>query len=659
MYKTIRPLALAAATLIGLVWVVQLTISNTVNYVVAVDAERKARDWAGYFVTHMEALPELIVSGRPNSQQQNQISAAAEIGDVFRFKLFDGTGSLVLISDELAKNLEAGASGDHSGKAALVLSSGIANVSLNDGTQKANRPDLYVEAYVPVFGSSNSIVGVVEVYLDQTPVASLLSNSFNFVALVLGGVLIIAFGVPYLGFMFKTVQENKARSRADYLAKFDLTTGLMNRASFTKCIKKRLTHGDFVLKDLAVTFIDIDKFKTINDSFGHKAGDAFLKHIGKTILAEVDPDALVGRMGGDEIVIVSPKSSVARAKAIAEKIRLEATKPLRMDGTTISGSISAGIHFDNYAKDLSFEDRMQKADISLYQSKLDGRNTCTIYTSALEATIEARRVIEAALTNALEENRLNVHYQPLLRRSDEKVAGFEALLRLTDRDGKNIPPLEFIPVAEEMGLIKPIGAWVIEQAAFASNDWPKGVFVSVNLSSRQFEDETLVEEVQDILMRSGADPSRLELEITESLLMENTESVSAQLAELGDMGISLAMDDFGTGYSSLAYLWQFGFNKIKIDKSFIDGLEADEDKVREILDTIIMLGHRLDMTVTAEGIETSAQAETLANLECDHFQGYLYGRPMPHADLASFVMGNFVEHIEAPKTEKLTDQKVS
>ncbi|MGJ8529608.1 putative bifunctional diguanylate cyclase/phosphodiesterase [Maritalea sp.] len=660
MFKKSGLFAVAILTLSVLMWSTNALIGAAVNNYVSTDAKRKAEIWADFFAVNMVGLPQLITDGRPTEKQLEHIQIAASVGGVFRFKLFNEQGNLVLISDELAPNLAPGstyndyiaATYEKNIDAADVIRTKTANISLNDGTLKDDRPDLYVEAYVPVLNQNNEIIGVVEVYLDQSFAATALHGAFNLVLAALAAVFALAFGGPYVAFIFKSGQASLANKRADYLSKYDTTTGLMTRTSLLKSLEDRIANDDIELGQLGVAFIDIDNFKLINDSFGHKAGDAYLKHVGKAIEAEIGQHGMVGRIGGDEFVAIAERIGSSAMSDIAEKMRLQTSTPIVIDGATIKGSISIGIHHDVTHPKLSFEERMQKADIALYQSKLDGRDTCTFYEKSLENHIKRRRKIEVAITNAIDEGRMQVHFQPLLRRDDEKIAGFEALLRLKDHEGDNIPPLDFIPVAEKMGAIKNIGKWVIEQAALAASQWPEGLFVAVNLSARQFDDGTLVDQIKDILNRTGVDPSRLELEITEGLLIENTESVSKQLAQIGQMGISLAMDDFGTGYSSLAYLWQFGFNKIKIDKSFIAGLDADPKKVHEILDTIIMLGHKLDMTVTAEGIETTAQATALANLKCDHFQGYLYGRPMPVDELASFVMKNFAQQITVASNDQ-------
>ncbi len=286
------------------------------------------------------------------------------------------------------------------------------------------------------------------------------------------------------------------------------------------------------------------------------------------------------------------------------------------------------------------EDAMHKADVAHYQAKLDGRDTCRLFSEDLENGMRARRELEQLIRRTVEQEGFELHYQPLLHTKSGACAGFEALLRLPNGKGGYISPLTCIPVIEAMGLINVVGKWVIEEATRTAATWPSHLFVAVNLSVKQFADGALVGHVKNALASSGLRPKQLELEVTETLLMQNTESTARQLAELRKLGVALSMDDFGTGYSSLGYLWQYRFDKLKIDQSFISALSHNEKKAREILDTIIMLGHKLDMTVTAEGIETAHQAEVLAALACDHVQGFLYGRPAPASEIALFLLEN-------------------
>jgi EAL domain-containing protein (putative c-di-GMP-specific phosphodiesterase class I) len=265
--------------------------------------------------------------------------------------------------------------------------------------------------------------------------------------------------------------------------------------------------------------------------------------------------------------------------------------------------------------------------------------------------MRARRALEQLIRKTAEQETFELHYQPLLQASNGACVGFEALLRLPDGRGGYIPPTTCVPVIEAMGLINTVGKWVIEEAARTAVTWPSQLFVSVNLSVMQFQGDHLVGHVNQALAASGLRPKQLELEVTETLLMQNTDANLKQLGELRKLGVAIAMDDFGTGYSSLGYLWQFRFDKLKIDRSFVAALNHDDKKARDILDTIIMLGHKLDMTVIAEGIETAHQAEVLSALACDHVQGFLYGRPKPASEIALFLLDNTRNRLSPPNTE--------
>ncbi|WP_417669293.1 putative bifunctional diguanylate cyclase/phosphodiesterase [Roseibium sp.] len=618
-------------------WVAQINLDRTVDDVIVVNAERKAHDWASYLAETMPDLPELIKTGEPTQQQKAAINTAAHVGDVFRFKLFDRDAKLVLISDELGMPLEPGARSDHNGHASMVLSTGVSQIDVNDGTRKANRPDLYVEAYVPVLGADGAPIGVVEVYLDQTPLAGLFRDNFLELAALLGFVLIATFSVPFGAYIAKMRQQMRTGEKVRLLSSFDQLTGLYNRVTFFQTVDQRRQARDLDIAGSAVIYIDVDKFKTINDTFGHKIGDEFLRHVGNAISSHLGRGELAARFGGDEFVILSTGRSQQEVAEMIDSLRATVSEPVRLDGIAITGHLSLGVYMDE-GVDLSLQERLHKADVALYQAKLLGRNTYAFFSPELEDRIARRKHVEESVLLGLAADRFAVHFQPLVDPETQQVAGFEALLRLTDVHGENIPPSEFIPIAEESGEIQGIGNWVLSEAIRAAIEWPDHLFVSVNLSTRQFEDGKLVETIRSMLLDSGLSPSRLELEVTESLIVEHSDMVSDQLLALRDLGISLAMDDFGTGYSSLGYLWKFNFNKLKIDRSFIRSLSESDNKSKHILDAIIMLGHKLDMKVTAEGIETAEEAEALHPFACDHFQGFYYGRPMPSSELAGFLL---------------------
>ncbi len=609
-------------------------IEAAVNRAVSADGEHKARDWASYFIEQMPNLNRLITTGRPDASQRERITTAEKIGDVFRFKLFDRQGDLTLVSDESTFAV----SDDGNAKALEVMRTGISKVSLNDGTGKKNRPPLYVEAYVPIIDGHGGLRGVVEVYIDQTRTAALFKTSFAALSLTLALVAALTFGLPTMAYLLRSRQASEARQRGDYLTHYEPMTGLLNRASFTSKLDSLLRgrgHG----QNLALVLFDIDDFKAINDTHGHEAGDSFLKHVAACIMGVCRETDLAARPGGDEFILALADRSELEVLELVDQLRRALGQPIHFQGKNLAATLSAGIYMVDRDVD-EMEDALHKADVAHYQAKLDGRDTCRMFSEDLENGMRARRELEQLIRRTVEQEGFELHYQPLLHTQSGACAGFEALLRLPNGQGGYISPLTCIPVIEAMGLINVVGKWVIEEATRTAATWPSHLFIAVNLSVKQFADGALVGHVKNALASSGLRPKQLELEVTETLLMQNTESTARQLAELRKLGVALSMDDFGTGYSSLGYLWQYRFDKLKIDQSFISALSHNEKKAREILDTIIMLGHKLDMTVTAEGIETAHQAEVLAALACDHVQGFLYGRPAPASEIALFLLEN-------------------
>lgn len=620
-------------------------ITDTANYAVAMDAERKAKIWAKQFVTTMPDLYGLVATGVPTPKQRQHIKQTLGGGDAFRFKLFDDFARVKVVSDELFTEIENSGHWDHSGEAANAILSGETSVSLNDGRDKQNRPDVFTETYVPIFDELGVVHGVIEIYSDQTATTLLFQQATRNMAMGVSLIFAIGLGLSAFAFSFMTHRVRSAKKRADYLMNYDQVTNVMNRRGFVSKIEKMMAYGDVDWEKAIIVCIDVDRLKVINDTYGHRAGDAFLRHVGEVVNEVIgDRDEVAGRIAGDEFAIMLQRKNYEDVREFAETLSAAVAQPMLRNGESIVGHISMGIHYDK-SPGLPLEKRLRKADLALKQAKHDGRDTYRIFTEELETQFERRRVVEAAVNEGLVHGRFSVHYQPLLKQSTMQCVGFEALLRLEDAMGESISPTEFIPVAERIGAIKQIGAWVLETATKVAADWPEHLFISVNLSPRQFDDGRLVSQIRELLSDTGLSANRLELEVTESLLVENQEEVGKQLKELQSLGASIAMDDFGTGYSSLGYLWQFGFNKIKIDRSFILGLDHESAKTREILDSIIMLGHRLDMKVTAEGIETEKQAELLSSLACDQLQGFLYGKPMPADELPAFFLKNLVADV--------------
>jgi len=648
-----RSLIFAAVGMVVLASAVLLGINTSVSRAVAADAEHKSREWASYFIEQMPNLDRLIATGNPDARQNEVIKTAAKVGDVFRFKLFNQRGDLTLASDEGTSTVLKASEVD-SANALAVMRSGISKVSLKDGIGKEGGPPIYVEAYVPIIGDHGGVRGVVEVYIDQTATASLFKTSFAALSLALALAGALAFGLPMMAYLLRSRQASEAGQRAEYLAHYEPMTGLLNRASFSDKLDSIL-RGEESVKSLALVLLDVDDFKMINDAHGHEAGNAFLMHVANGIMSVCRGTDVAARPGGDEFILALTGRSELEVIELVERLRHAAGQPVLIQGKSIAAKLSAGIYMVDRGVD-GMEDAMHKADVALYQAKLDGGNTCRLFSEEVESGMRARRELEQLIRSTVEQEGFELLYQPLLHTQSGACAGFEALLRLPNGQGGHISPLTCIPAIEAMGLINVVGKWVIEEATRTAATWPSHLFVSVNLSVKQFADGALVGHVKNALASSGLRPKQLELEVTETLLMQNTESTARQLTELRKLGVALSMDDFGTGYSSLGYLWQYRFDKLKIDQSFISALSHDEEKAREILDTIIMLGHKLEMTVTAEGIETAYQAEVLAALACDHVQGYLYGHPQPASEIALFLLQNthtrLIPKVGAEKSER-------
>lgn len=310
-----------------------------------------------------------------------------------------------------------------------------------------------------------------------------------------------------------------------------------------------------------------------------------------------------------------------------DKLRAICAEEIDLNGVTVRSSVSIGVtRFDG---DPTLEDLLSKADMALYFAKAQGGNSVSVYDPAMSTEMEHLRALEARLREAVTKCDFALHYQPLIHSRTRQVFGYEALLRLNDRDGNSISPEAFIPLAEKMGLIEEIGTWVLYAATRQIADMNARDVIAINLSPEQFKSGKLVGIVKDALSQADLAPSRLELEITESLLLDDSAEVAFQITALKDMGVSIAMDDFGTGFSSLSYLWKFGFDRIKIDRSFIHALEEDPERSLGLVESIVLLGKKLDMEITAEGVETQTQSAILSSLGCDVLQGFYFGRPEP------------------------------
>ncbi len=414
-----------------------------------------------------------------------------------------------------------------------------------------------------------------------------------------------------------------------HLAFHDTLTGLPNRASFRQALDQGLARTSRTGEQLAVLCLDLDGFKGVNDTLGHPVGDALLCALGELLL-RLAPDGLVSRLGGDEFaIILAGQYNPDRPRELAQAV-LDATgRPIEAAGHQIATGFSIGIA-QSQASEGEADQLLKNADLALYRAKRDGRGVFRFFEEALDIAARQRRQLELDLREALMTGQFRLNFQPIYNLKVDRVGGFEALLRWNHPIRGEVSPVQFIPVAEETGLIMGIGEWVFHEACRVAADWPDHVRIAINVSPIQFRSPGFLAIVLQALSRSGLPPARLEIEITESVFLDGEDNVLNMLHQLRAMGVRVALDDFGTGYSSLSYLRSFPFDKIKIDRSFITGVAADPSSAA-IVRAIVDLAAALHMEITAEGVEDDSQLACLRGEGCDNIQGYLFSRPVETA----------------------------
>ena len=442
--------------------------------------------------------------------------------------------------------------------------------------------------------------------------------------------------VATLGRAFNDLLEHLAeRKRLEaqliHMAHHDALTGLPNRVLFREHMEHELTRARRG-ESLAVLCLDLDHFKHVNDTLGHPIGDCLLQAVADRLRECARETDVVSRLGGDEFAIVAVASEQPRgAIALAERAITALSKPFELEGHHVVIGASVGIAVAP-VDGLEADQLMKAADMALYRAKTDGRGVYRFFEPEMDAKMQTRRALELDLRKALVTNEFELYYQPLVNLASNEVCGFEALLRWNHPERGLISPAQFIPLAEEMGIIVPLGEWVLRQACAEAVGWPEEIKVAVNISPAQFKSRSLALAVTSALAASGLAPQRLELEITESVLLQDSETTLATLHNLRDLGVQISMDDFGTGYSSLSYLRSFPFDKIKIDQSFVRDMSEENDSIA-IVRAVTGLGKNLGMATTAEGVETDEQLGHLRQEGCTEVQGYLFSRPLPAGDI--------------------------
>jgi diguanylate cyclase (GGDEF)-like protein len=433
---------------------------------------------------------------------------------------------------------------------------------------------------------------------------------------------------------WKTVQEDIQR-----LAYYDALTGLPNRTLLYDRLNQSVAAAHRDNDQFALMFLDLDRFKYINDTMGHQAGDEMLKVIAARLVGAVREGDTVSRLGGDEFILLLRETGAEGALFVAEKLLGSVAQSFEISGTTVSTEASIGISL--YPHDgADVETLIKHADVAMYHAKEAGRNNFQFYTAQINERALSHFNIERDLRVALEQKQLMVYYQPQIRMSDRKLVGFEALLRWKHPEKGMVSPAAFIPVAEESGLVVPIGEWVLREVCSLARSWHERglplVPVAVNLSARQLKDGRLAKFVRTLLTETGLPEWTLELELTESMMLDDEMAAMQFIGEMRELGVALSIDDFGTGYSSLGHLKKLQLDKLKIDQSFVRDLAVDEDDAA-IVRAIISMAHGLGLTVIAEGVETIEQMDFLEALGCNEVQGYYYAKPMPAAEAEVFI----------------------
>ena len=613
----------------GTAMIIKLTTDRLLYH----ETTQIAQRWAQYLGANVGDL-EQIAAGEAPSSASLAFLANKGTGEVFRYTIFNRYGYSMLIADrEKATPVDLS---EFDASAAEAVRRNAPIVDARQG-REPGEPTYFAQAYVPIMIGGRP-VAVVAAYVDETEAREQHTWAFLTAALLLFCLTALAFGLPSLAWYWRTQEKQQADRRIQFLAYHDVLSGLMNRARLTQTLEELLAAQPATDARVALYFIDVDHFKTINDMFGHDGGDFLLTTVAARLRAMAASGDAVARVGGDEFVVAQVGvSGRAQAESFAARVRSVLGAPVHYKEQEMRSTFTVGVALAPDDGD-TVERRLRSADLALYAGKEAGRDCVRFFMREMDESLQKRISLEKTIRNAIAHERFVLHYQPIVEVHGKRLIGFEALVRLPGPDGSLISPVDFIPVAEEMRVIDKIGAWVLREACRTAATWPGHLTVAVNLSPAQFETGQVEEAVTRALEESGLPPRRLELEITETLLLTNTDATMTTLRRLKERGLSVVMDDFGTGYSSLSYLWKFPFDKIKIDRSFMEGFETSGRDVETVVKTIIALGREMNMRVTVEGVEAASQVDFLYDAHADEVQGFYFGEPLPAARLKSEVI---------------------
>jgi diguanylate cyclase (GGDEF)-like protein len=632
-----RNIAIFVAVLCILVGGTWTTVKITTDHFVYQDATSTAKSWARFLATSVTDLEQIAGGEQPSGASMAFLQSARKSGEIFRYVIFNREGFVQLVSERDQVSLVDRS--EHDADAARSITARQPIVDVKEGSS-ADLPAFFARAYVPILVDGRTIA-VVAAYVDETALRADSYHTFLIAAAALGLLTGGAFTIPAIAWYRRTKEKQHADRRIRFLAHHDALTGLANRTQLIEGLETALAVLPLRGGSIAVHFLDLDHFKQVNDSLGHDGGDFLLKTVAERLRDVIRVDDVVARLGGDEFVVIQTRiSGKDQAENFARRLISAVTAPMKLKDRPFVATVSVGVALA--PADGSDSERLLKsADLALYKAKADGRNCFRFFLAEMDTELQARFDLERIVSAAVLRDGFELHYQPLFEMSERRLIGYEALIRLRAEDGSLIAPLVFIPVAEEMRVIDKIGAWVLREACRTAVTWPENLTVAVNLSPAQFLTGSISDIVAEALKTAGLAAHRLELEITETLLLGDTEAILAELQKLKAMGVAIVMDDFGTGYSSLSYLWRFPFDKIKIDRSFMQAFDGSARDAETVVKTIIALGRQLNMRVTVEGVETAKQAAFLDQADGDQAQGYFFGRPVPASEVGAQILANF------------------
>ena len=580
-------------------------------------------------LSDLTEIESIINHGRASPEFLAHLNEALFHGDgLIQFKIHNADGLLRFVLNEALWIDQGGARKNQ--EMASRMAKGVSLFEMLEDGAATNGNRFVVLAAEPVRNADDKVIGYIEMTIDQSGTATVFLQSFEWLIFAIPLLMAASYLVPTVAWLFLKSRNMKSEQLVHQLRRRDGLTGLMNRSTFTEVAHKIFETPAYPPARHGLMIIDVHRFRTINETLGHSVGDALLRHVADSINSAIRGDDIIARFGSDEFMVVMPNMRPEEMPVVVNRVMARLRRPFQEGDTKVSCHLCIGTHLAGPTETL--DDVIQSADVALSHAKDCGPDTIIAFSTDLDERRQRRRKIEAALTDAWGSGRADLAFQPVINAKTRRIAGFEALLRLRTKDGEQISPAEFVPIAEQSPLIAALGRMTMQRALECAADWPSNTFIAINLSPAQFRHGNLVEDVKWTLSQSGIPPHRVEFEITESLLLDEEPEVEAQFTALKQLGVSIAMDDFGTGHSSLSYLLTHDFDKLKVDRMFLEDLKANPVRQRKILKSIIDLGQQLDLALTVEGVETVEQVDMLSELGCDLFQGFYFSRPISIQD---------------------------